>query len=180
MKKKFEIIVILDNIRSVHNVASIFRTADGAGINKIYLCGITPSPLDRFNKILPQFSKVSLGAEKYVAWEKHKSALILIKKLKNPLTGGGYKILAIEQSQNSIPYNRLMVKGQISKVVLIFGNEVRGLSSKVLKIADKILEIPMFGKKESLNVSVAFGIIVYRLATTFYNKHKSSVISHRS
>jgi len=173
MKHLSEIIVILDNIRSIHNVASIFRTADGAGVKKIYLCGITPSPLSKFDKILPQFSKVSLGAEKYVVWEKYKSAFILIKKFKSE----NYKILVVEQSKKSVSYNQSIVIGQMSKIVLIFGNEVNGLSSKILRLADKILEIPMFGKKESLNVSVAFGIIVYHFATAFYNKHKLSGVS---
>lgn len=166
MKFLPEIIVILDNIRSVHNVASIFRTADGAGVKKIYLCGVTPSPLNRFDKILPQFSKVSLGAEKYVQWEKHKSALTLIKKLKKE----DYKILAVEQSKKAIPYHETSRFYSLdSRFCLVFGNEIKGLSPQILKITDQILEIPMFGKKESLNVSVAFGIVVYHLATAVYN-----------
>ena len=153
-----EIIVILHNIRSIHNVGSIFRTADAAGIKKIYLCGITPGPLDRFGNILPQFVKVSLGAEKTVAYECVKSSGVLIKKLKKD----GYNIFAVEQSKRSVPY--YSVKYQVSgikKIVLIFGNEVKGLPPPILKASDKILEIPMAGNKESLNVSVAFGIAAY-------------------
>lgn len=169
-----ELVVILYNIRSLHNVGSIFRTADGAGVKKIYLCGITPAPLDRFGKIRPQFAKVSLGAEKSVEWERVKSTTRLIDKLKNPPAGGGYKIFAVEQAKNSIPYycvgsqkSRLRQDfgGQagVKKVALVLGSEVRGLPSSILKLCDKILEIPMLGKKESLNVSVAFGIVAYHL-----------------
>lgn len=159
-----KIIAVLHNIRSIHNVASIFRTADGAGVEKIYLCGITPSPLDRFGKIRKQFRKVSLGAEKYMPWEKVKSTAILIKKLKKE----DYKILAVEQSKNSIQYHKLPSAYRLApKTCLIVGNEIRGLPQNILKISDKILEIPMNGEKESLNVAVAFGIVVYRLK--YYN-----------
>ena len=157
-----EMLVILQNIRSIHNVGSIFRTADAAGVEKIYLCGITPSPLDRFGNIRPQFSKVSLGAEKSVPWEKCASASRLIDKLKNPPAGGGYKIFAVEQSKKSIPYS-LASMTRHTRVVVVVGNEVRGLSPAILKKADKILEIPMRGQKESLNVAVAFGIVAFDL-----------------
>ena len=153
-------IAILHNIRSVHNVASIFRTADAAGIKKIYLCGITPGPTDRFGKILLQFAKVSLGAERSVAWEKRREAGRLMKELKKD----GYKIFSVEQSKRSIPYNKVKVQSGTSKVALILGNEVRGLPPSILKASDKILEIPMRGKKESLNVSVAFGIVAFSLS----------------
>jgi 23S rRNA (guanosine2251-2'-O)-methyltransferase len=99
-----EVIVILHNIRSLHNVGSIFRTADAAGVGKIYLCGITPMPIDRFGKVRPQFAKVSLGAEKFVAWEYVRNAASVIKKLKSPPAGGGYKIFAVEQAKKSVPY----------------------------------------------------------------------------
>ena len=155
-------IAILHNIRSLYNAGSIFRTADAAGVEKLYLCGITPTPIDKFGKLRPQLGKVSLGAEKTVPWEHCKSTAVLIKKLKNPPVGGGYKILAVEQSKKSIPYHKFATP-RGSKVALVFGNEVRGLPQSILKKADKILEIPMRGKKESLNVSVVFGIIVFRL-----------------
>lgn len=157
------LVVVLHNIRSVHNVGSIFRTADAAGVDKVYLSGITPTPLDRFGKIRPQFAKISLGAEKNIRWEKCVSTTWLLDKLKSLPAGGGYKIFAIEQAENSIPYHRVKVKGRGAKVALVLGNEVRGLSPAILRRADKILEIPMRGRKESLNVSVAFGIVVYNL-----------------
>jgi len=203
-------LIILDNIRSVYNVGSIFRTADAAGVEKIYLCGITPLPIDTFGRPDKRFIKVSLGAEKTVKWEHVKRTIDLIKKLKKAksrselcsATGEGYKIpkprnagpgwrrqsrlaiWAVEQDKNSIPYNKSNVKGslpagrqELSNVALIFGNEVRGISPAILKKCDKILEIPMrramvrqahhprhVGRgKESLNVGVAFGIVVYKL-----------------
>lgn len=152
-------IAILYNIRSLHNVGSIFRTADAAGIEKLYLCGITPTPLDQFGKIRPQLAKVSLGAEKTVPWEKFSSTSRLIDKLKKEK----YKIFAIEQSKKSIPYNKIGTFARESRAALILGNEVKGLSPAILKKCDKILEIPMHGEKESLNVAVAFGIVTFRL-----------------
>jgi tRNA G18 (ribose-2'-O)-methylase SpoU len=149
-------IVLLHDIRSVHNAGSIFRTADAAGIEKIYLCGITPAPKDKYGRTRQDFIKVSLGAEKSVAWEQTKSTARLIDKLKKQ----GYEILAVEQNKKSIPYNKFK-PGNNERIVLVMGNEVKGLSESILKKADKILEIPMMGKKESLNVSVAFGIIVF-------------------
>lgn len=154
--------VILHNVRSLHNVGSIFRTADAAGVDKIYLCGITPEPVDRFGKVRPQLAKVSLGAEKTVVWEKCGSTSRLIDKLKNPPTGGGCKIFAIEQSPKSIPYYKTAITRD-SRVALVVGSEVRGLPATILKKADRILEIPMHGQKESLNVAVAFGIVAFHL-----------------
>ncbi|MFA5084171.1 MAG: TrmH family RNA methyltransferase [Candidatus Paceibacterota bacterium] len=153
-------IAILHNIRSLYNVGSIFRTADAAGIEKIYLCGITPTPIDQFGKYRQQLTKVSLGAEKYVAWEKFSSTTKLIDKLK----GDGYEIFAIEQSKKSIPYYSLKPKShKLKAIALVLGSEIKGLPASILKRADKILEIPMKGKKESLNVAVAFGIVVFSI-----------------
>jgi len=147
-------VVVLYNVRSLYNVGSIFRTADAVGVEKIYLCGITPEPLDEFGRIRPQLAKVSLGAEKYVPWEKIKSTTKLLDKLRKEK----FKVLAIEQSSRSVDFNKAE-KSQ--KVALVLGSEVSGLTPTILKKAHKILEIPMFGKKESLNVAVAFGIVAY-------------------
>lgn len=171
--------VILQDIRSVHNVGSIFRTADAAGVEKIYCCGITPGPLDRFKKVRADFAKVSLGAEKSVAWESAKDIAEVMVVLKKD----GWKIFAVEQSEKSVPYYEGLsdFHAEISvavaasqniaqdiKIALVMGNEVGGVSPGVLKLADKILEIPMRGKKESLNVSVAFGIVAFGLV----HRHK--------
>ena len=153
-----EMVAVLVDIRSVWNVGSIFRTADAVGIKKIYLCGITPAPLDRFGNPRNDFAKVSLGAERSVSWEKTVSPTPLIKVLR----AGGYKIFAVEQHKHSLPYYEVKT-GVRQKAALVVGNEVKGLSTSIVKRADAILEIPMRGKKESLNVSVAFGIAAYRL-----------------
>ncbi len=150
-----EMVAVLHNIRSIHNVGSIFRTADSAGIKKIYLCGITPTPLDRFGKVRQDFSKVSLGAERFVEWEYKRSVMPVINTLKKE----GYVICAVEQSKNSKPYYSMRRKR--ANIALIMGNEVGGLPKPLLSKADEILEIPMHGGKESLNVSVAFGIVAY-------------------
>ncbi|MBI4159671.1 TrmH family RNA methyltransferase [Candidatus Wolfebacteria bacterium] len=150
-------VAILYNIRSLYNVGSIFRTADGAGIEKLYLCGITPAPVDRFGNVRKQFSKVALGAHNYVPWEKVKRIETVIDCLKKE----GYTIVALEQDKKAIPYCRMKIKRV--PTALILGNEVRGLPLSVLKRADKILEIPMRGSKESLNVAIAFGIVAFHL-----------------
>lgn len=177
LTKSKKIKVLLYNLRSVYNTASIFRTADGGGVGKIYLCGTTPTPKDKLENLRPDFIKVSLGAEKTISWEYFKTLPQTIKLI-NSLKKDGYKILAIEQNPKSILYFKIgkyLFKN--SKILLILGNEVRGLPRSILKLADYILEIPMKGKlirdkfhpkttgkgKESLNVSVAFGIVLFRI-----------------
>ena len=149
-------IVILDNIRSVHNVGSIFRTSDALGIDKIYLCGCTPTPIDRFGRDRKDLAKVALGAEKDIKWEYAKDTAELIKKLKKEK----YQIIAVEQAENSIDYKKVQLNNQVA---LVMGEEVKGLTQEAQKLADVIAEIPMQGKKESLNVSVAFGIAGYEI-----------------
>lgn len=153
-------VVILDNIRSLHNVGSIFRTADGAGVEKLYLCGITPSPLNRFKEVVPEIAKTALGAEKSVAWERAETTLAAINQLKKQR----YQIIAVEQDKRSVPYYSLSTAHySLEKVALVLGEEVKGLSPVILKKCDTIIEIPMHGTKESLNVSVAFGIVAFHL-----------------
>ncbi len=152
-----EMVAVLCNIRSLHNVGSIFRTADAAGLKKIYLCGITPGPVDRFGKEVQAFTKVSLGAEKSVAYQKIRRPADVRAQLKKD----GYTILAVEQSRRSKPYYKFRPGRR--KLALLMGAEVTGLPPALLKRADEILEIPMLGRKESLNVAVAFGIMAYRL-----------------
>jgi tRNA G18 (ribose-2'-O)-methylase SpoU len=153
-----ELVVIAHDIRSVHNVGSIFRTADAAGIKKIYLCGITPSPLDRLKEVRKDFAKVALGAEGYIAWEGAKTTMSVIKRLKKE----GYEIVALEQAKRSIPYYAAQVNDG-SRIAIVLGNEVKGLPPSIVRAADRVLEIPMMGKKESLNVAVAFGIVAFGL-----------------
>lgn len=154
---------ILSDVRSIHNVGSIFRTADGAGFTNIYLCGITPEPVDRFKKIRPDFAKVSLGAEKSVTWEYVAQSVALIENLKRE----GWRIFALEQSNHSIPLaslnSRVLQGMRVQRAALVVGSETAGLSPDILELADMIVEIPMFGAKESLNVAVAFGLAAYAL-----------------
>ena len=155
-----EIVVVLSGIRSLHNVGSIFRTSDAGGVKKIYLCGITPKPIDRFGVTEKNLEKVSLGSEKWIPWEYSKTTNGIIKKLKSE----GYHIISLEQSKKSVNLKNLNNKlksESISKIAIILGSEVKGMSKTTLEKSDTILEIPMFGKKESLNVSVAFGIAIY-------------------
>lgn len=155
---KRKIFIILHNIRSLHNVGAIFRTADGAGIDKIYLTGYTPTPIDVFGKTRKEIRKTALGAENYVKWEKIKDVGKLIARLKKD----GVFVVAVEQGAGVINYKKFNPRAD-KPLALIFGNEVRGLSNNILKKCDKTIEIPMLGKKESLNVSVAVGIVIYSL-----------------
>lgn len=151
--------LILHNIRSIYNVGSLFRTADAAGVIRIYLTGYTPAPIDRFGRQRSDLSKVSLGAEKTVSW-KHAARLPpVIRNLKKE----GYTILALEQDAHSANLFNFTMPDSVQKIALLAGNEVRGLSLQTLQSADHILEIPMRGKKESLNVSVAAGIALFAL-----------------
>jgi len=153
------IVVILHNIRSTHNVGSVFRTADAVGVSKIYLTGYTPAPIDEFKRERKDISKVSLGAEKNVPWKK----VEILSTLEN-LKSDGYSIVALEQSLKSVDYKKIKISG---KTVIILGNEVGGIEESILKKCDQIAEIPMKGKKESLNVSVAAGIFLFRLLDKF-------------
>ena len=151
-------IVILHNIRSVSNVGAMFRTADAAGINKIYLTGYTPAPLDRFGKKRRDLSKSALGAEEFVSWEQKKNIFSLLVKLKKDK----FLIIAIEQAENSVDYKTLRLHSGQGNVFLV-GTEVAGIPKNVLKKCDIVAEITMRGKKESLNVSVALGITLFRM-----------------
>ena len=149
-------VVILDNIRSVYNVGSIFRTSDALGIDKIFLCGCTPTPIDRFGRARKDLAKVALGAEKDISWEYFSDTKDIIKKLKKE----GFQIIAVEQDKKSDDFTKIKPK---YPVAIVMGNEVGGIDKKTLVLCDKIAEIPMMGNKESLNVSVSFGIVGYQL-----------------
>lgn len=148
--------IILHNIRSNHNVGSIFRTADGAGVKKLWLTGYTPAPLDQFKRVNNEIAKTALGAEQTIEWQQRENILDLIIELKKD----GYKILALEQDKNSVDYKEVKL---IGKTALIVGNEVGGVEAEILNLCDQIIEIPMRGAKESLNVSVATGVAVFKL-----------------
>lgn len=146
--------VILHNIRSAHNVGSVFRTADGAGVSKIFLTGYTPSPVDRFGREQTEIIKTSLGATHTVPYESHPDIDSVIAHLK----ADGVRIIAIEQTERAFEYRAIEEK---EDVAFIFGNEITGIESGVLDLCDLHLVIPMAGSKESLNVSVCAGIILF-------------------
>ena len=153
MNKK---VLILDNIRSAHNVGSIFRTADGAGVEKIYLYGYTPAPVDRFGREQAEIKKTSLGAANFVEWEtvSEQYEVTLAEKLKL----AGYEIIVVEQVSRAVEIGDWK---QPEKVAYVLGNEVNGVSEEWLTLCDQVIEIKMLGEKESLNVSVTAGIVLF-------------------
>lgn len=150
----------------MYNVGSIFRTADAAGVLKIFLTGYTPSPKDIFGKWRKEIAKTALGAEKYMPWSKVQSIELLLRKLrKDPPSprlrrARKVQIVALEQARGAIDYRKFKPRLPLA---LVLGNEVRGLSKSLLQKCDKIIYIPMRGKKESLNVSVAAGVALFSL-----------------
>jgi len=148
MEKEFY--VICDNIRSLENIGSIFRTSDALGVSKIYLCGISGKPPHH------KISKTALGAEETIPFEYYRQIGRLIDKLKKD----GIQIVALEKDKKAISYDKFKPK---FPVALIVGNEVKGISKKILQKSDKIIFLPMSGQKESLNVSVAFGVAGYHI-----------------
>lgn len=148
MKK--EVYVLAHNIRSMHNIGSIFRTSDGAGVSKIYLTGYSACPPRK------EISKTALGAEEIISWEFYKEPLNLVKRLKKE----GVQIIALERTEGGKDLFNFKPK---HPCLLVVGNEIEGVPAEILDLADKTVEIPMRGMKESLNVSVAFGIAVYGL-----------------
>lgn len=154
--KKNPIIIILDNIRSMHNVGSAFRTADSFLIEKIFLCGITPSPPHR------DIHKTALGATETVNWESVIDIVNCIQSLKK----NNYKIFAVEQVHQSIALNYFEFKKN-EKIAFVFGNEVQGVSQQVIDICDACIEIPQHGSKHSLNVSVSVGIILWEITKKY-------------
>lgn len=138
-------------------MGSVFRTADGAGVEMLYLSGYTPTPVDRFGRAQKDIAKTALGAEKFLAWKYFKSPVQLIAKLRKE----GWRVVAVEQHRRSADYRNIARR---KPTLFVFGNEVTGVPEKVLGECDAIVEIPMHGKKESLNVSVAAGIILFHVA----------------
>lgn len=149
-------ILILENIRSAQNVGAMLRTADAVGIDKVFLVGYTPSPVDRFGRPQKDVAKSALGAETRIVWE----SVVAIEPLLEVLRADGFQLLALEQTPHAVDYKTVTPS---SRTALIVGNEVEGVSAAALAQVDSVLELPMRGMKESLNVSVATGIALYRL-----------------
>ncbi|MBM3402652.1 MAG: RNA methyltransferase [Bacteroidetes bacterium] len=149
-QEKLPVVLILDNVRSMHNIGSIFRTSDGFSIEKILLCGITAQPPHR------EIEKTALGATNSIEWNYYENTCNAIKDLKV----SGYEIIAIEQAENSIMLNDY-TPNLTAKYALIFGNEINGVSDEAMKLIDLCLEIPQFGTKHSFNIVVSAGIVLW-------------------
>jgi 23S rRNA (guanosine2251-2'-O)-methyltransferase len=147
---KLPVTVVLDNVRSMHNIGSIFRTSDGFSVEQIYLCGITAQPPHR------EIEKTALGATQSVNWQYFETPLQAIEQLR----ANGYQIIAIEQAENSIMLNEFTPMAN-EKYALVFGNEVNGVSEEVMQQIDTCIEIPQFGTKHSFNVVVSAGIVLW-------------------
>ena len=157
-QEKLPLAVVLDNVRSMHNIGSIFRTSDGFAVEQVLLCGITARPPHR------EIEKTALGATQSITWEYYADTLTAVNALKSK----GYKIIAIEQAENSIMLNTFNpLPGE--KYALIFGNEVNGVSDEVMKHIDACIEIPQFGTKHSFNIVVSAGIVLW----DFFSKLRS-------
>ncbi|MGO3718577.1 MAG: RNA methyltransferase [Mesonia hippocampi] len=148
--KKTPIIVVLDNVRSLHNIGSVFRTADAFLVEKIYLCGITATPPHK------DIHKTALGATNTVDWVYAKDTLEVIEQLKTE----NVKILSIEQAENAQMLNDFSPNKE-EKYALVFGNEVKGVQQAVVSASDNVIEIPQYGNKHSLNISVSVGVVVW-------------------
>ena len=157
-KDNRRVILAMHNIRSTHNVGAIFRTADAAGVSEIFLIGVTPDPIDRFGRKRSDVAKAALGAEDTIKWQHFDDAKFLEKV--SDLKGEGFQIVSIEQSENSVDYKTIEV---CENILIIVGNEVDGLPKEVIGACDFVAEIPMLGEKESLNVSVATGVALFRI-----------------
>ena len=150
--RKAPISIVLDNVRSLNNIGSVFRTADAFLIEKVYLCGITATPPHK------DIRKTALGATDSVAWEYRKDTLGLIGELK----ARGHRVVSVEQAENAKMLYRFSVENS-TKYVLVFGNEVKGVTQEVVNESDEVLEIPQYGTKHSLNISVSVGIVIWDL-----------------
>lgn len=150
--------VVLDNIRSLYNVGSIFRTSDAAGVERLYLTGITGQPPR------PEISKAALGADQSVRWEYFSDSANIVRQLK----GRGYSIVILEHTDESRTYHQVQYRFPLCLVV---GHEISGVSDAVVELADIAVEIPMFGLKRSLNVAVAYGIAIYEIMKQFNSTH---------
>ena len=153
--KKMPVYVLLNSIRSNYNVGSIFRTSDGAMIEKLYLCGYTPCPPKK------EILKTALGSTESVKWEYVKDAKAVISEMKK----NNVKICALELTDESIPYHKLTSAD--FPICLLVGNEISGVSQELLDLCDKSIEIPQYGIKQSLNVAVAYGIAIFELRKIF-------------
>lgn len=154
--EKVAVTIVLDNVRSQNNIGSVFRTADAFRMEAIFLCGITATPPHR------EIHKTALGATESVHWEYHENTATAISTLK----GKGYKILSVEQTEGAVSLEKIELS-ENQKYALVFGHEVRGVDQNVLDLSDQCIEIPQYGTKHSLNISVAAGIVIWEVSRKF-------------
>lgn len=161
--QKIPVVLVLDNIRSQHNIGSVFRTADAFRVEKIFLCGISATPPNR------EIQKTALGATESVQWVYSEDVSAAVKNLKE----SGYQVVAVEQAEGSISLADYQPPAG-GKIALVFGNEVNGVSESVMEIADGCIEIPQFGTKHSFNVSVTAGIVLWEI----FNRLNAGIINN--
>ena len=159
--EKIPVVIVLDNIRSQHNIGSVFRTADAFRISEIHLCGITATPPNR------EIHKTALGSTESVAWKYFPSTIESAKELRER----GFTLIAVEQTDSSIPLDKV-TPGENNKIALFFGNEVHGIDDQVIAELDFSIEIPQFGTKHSLNVSVTAGIVIWDIFNKMFMHKK--------
>jgi 23S rRNA (guanosine2251-2'-O)-methyltransferase len=150
--EKIPIVVVLDDVRSMHNVGSVFRTCDAFLIESICLCGFTPQPPHR------DIQKTALGATETVSWKHYSSTKEAVENLMNK----GYKIYSVEQVHNSIPLHEFKLDKSL-RYAFVFGNEINGVDDEIIKLSDGVIEIPQLGSKHSLNISVSTGIVLWEM-----------------
>ena len=150
--EKTPLIVILDNIRSLNNIGSVFRTSDAFLVEKIYLCGITATPPNK------EIHKTALGATDSVNWEYSDKTITVVEKLKTE----NVEIISIEQAENAVMLDNFKTKSN-KKYAIIFGNEVKGVDQEIVSASDKVIEIPQYGTKHSLNISVSAGVVIWEM-----------------
>ncbi|MGK6353026.1 RNA methyltransferase [Parapedobacter sp. DT-150] len=163
-QEKLPVVLVLDNVRSMHNVGSAFRTADAFALERLILCGITGTPPHR------EIEKTALGATQSVAWDHANDTLHAIKQLRE----AGYRILAVEQAKGSIPLQQF-APVLTEKYALVFGNEVHGVAEKVMEVVDGCIEIPQSGTKHSLNIAVSVGIVLWDIYAKLRLHHTRGV-----
>jgi len=146
--------VVLSDVRSIQNVATIFRSADGIGVSKIWLGGLTPGPLDKYGIVIPKFKRISLDAEETIKWVQSNDVIEVLKELKDE----GKYLIGVETGTRALEYNGVEIDEDFENIVLVMGSETDGLDDEILDECDLVMEIPMNGEKVSLNVAVAFSI----------------------
>jgi len=159
-RDRFPVAVVLENIRSLYNVGAMFRTSDGAGIEKLYICGYTARPPRK------EIDKTALGSTESVPWEWRQSSLEVIRELREK----GYQIVALEHTDRSVPHDGADYRYPLC---LVMGNEVEGVSQEAVELCDMAIEIPMHGVKQSLNVAVAYGVAVYGIIGAYLKRSKT-------